>query len=47
MQKRRSITQNRNIYSFTHLPAVFSAFIFESSISGLTHTDSGFVFFSL
>ena len=42
MQKRRSITQN--IYSST---CCFQCFYFESSISGLTHTDSGFVFFSL
>ena len=46
MQKRRSITQNRHllIYSST---CCFQCFYFESSISGLTHTDSGFVFFSL
>ena len=31
MQKKRSITQNRNIYSFTHLPAVFSAFILKAA----------------
>lgn len=44
--RRIKTAGNRNVSLFADVPAVL-CFYFESRTSGLTHTDSGFVFFSL